>query len=272
MAGLPVNPLAVLKAVKEIAAGVEDVRPVVVAGAKGPAGELCRALVEGGDPGAVRDASGRTLSGGDLAGAGVLVQVIDGAAPSAADESALRLGARKGVELVAVVIGAPPDLRIPYVLAGDVVTVAAEPVPVGPVAERIAVRAGRTSFALAAALPALSRPVAEHIVAAATRRNAIIGAAVFIPGVDMAALTLNQIQMVLRIAAAYGEEIERERVPEVLAVVGAAFGWRGLARTLVNNVPGPRWLFKGGVAAAGTKAVGEAAIAYFDSRAVRSRS
>jgi uncharacterized protein (DUF697 family) len=272
VAGIPLNPFAVLRAAKDISGRVGDVRPVVLSGAPGPVRELHAALVHGGDPGAVRDTSARALSDGDLAGAGILVHVLEGAVPTAADEATLRHAARKGVELVAVAIGGAGDLRVPYVLAGDVVAVPGPSVEVEPVAERIAARVGHDAFVLAAALPALRRSVAGHIVATTTRRNALIGAAVFIPGVDLAALTLNQIGMVLRIAAAYGEPVDRERAVEVLAVVGAAFGWRGLARQLVVHVPGPRWLFKGGVAAAGTKAVGEAAIAYFESRAVRSGS
>jgi len=77
-------------------------------------------------------------------------------------------------------------------------------------------------------------------------------------------ITLNQIRMVLRLAAAYGEEIDRERAVELLAVVGAGLGFRALARQALTLVPGPGWAVKGGVAYAATLTLGQAAIAYFE--------
>ena len=92
-------------------------------------------------------------------------------------------------------------------------------------------------------------------------------------------LTLNQIRMVLRIAAAHGEALDRERAFEILSVVAAGLGFRTLARQLVGVVPGLGWAVKGGVAYGATLALGEAASAYFAAggtraieRSVRSRS
>ena len=68
---------------------------------------------------------------------------------------------------------------------------------------------------------------------------------------------------VLRIAAAYGEEIDAERLPEILGVVGTALGFRALARQAVGVIPIAGWAVKGGIAYAATRAVGEAAAAYF---------
>src|SRR5688572_31706532 len=50
--------------------------------------------------------------------------------------------------------------------------------------------------------------------------NAVLGAAIFVPGADFPVLTLNQLRLVLRLAQAHGEEIDAQRVPEILAVVG----------------------------------------------------
>ena len=83
-------------------------------------------------------------------------------------------------------------------------------------------------------------------------------------------LTLNQARLVLRIALAYGQEIDRSRLPELLAVVGTGFGLRALARELLDFVPVAGWAAKGAVAYAGTRALGEAARRYF--RSVRSGS
>ena len=69
-------------------------------------------------------------------------------------------------------------------------------------------------------------------------------------------LTLNQIRMVLRIAAAHGEELDRERAFEVLSVIAAGLGFRTVARHLVGAVPGFGWAVKGGIAYGATFAVG----------------
>jgi uncharacterized protein (DUF697 family) len=80
-------------------------------------------------------------------------------------------------------------------------------------------------------------------------------------------LTLNQIRLVLRIALAYGQPIDRQRAVELLGVVGAGFGLRTLARELLDVIPFAGWAIKGGVAYAGTRAIGEAAVRYFEARA-----
>ena len=113
----------------------------------------------------------------------------------------------------------------------------------------------------------LRRPVAEALIARFARQNAVIGAAVFVPGADLPALTLNQIRLVLRIADAYGFEVDRERLPELLAVIGSGLGFRALARQALGLIPIAGWAVKGGVAYAGTRALGEAAQRYFERRA-----
>jgi len=50
----------------------------------------------------------------------------------------------------------------------------------------------------------------------------------------------------------------------LLGVVGAGFGFRTVARELLDFVPFAGWAAKGVVAYAGTKAIGEAARRYFD--------
>jgi uncharacterized protein (DUF697 family) len=112
----------------------------------------------------------------------------------------------------------------------------------------------------------LRGPVCNHLIARFARTSAITGAAVFVPGADLPVLTLRQLRLVLRIAAAHGEQVDEARVPEILGVVGGAFGWRALARELLDVVPVAGWVVKGAVAYTGTKAVGEAAVRYFDAR------
>jgi uncharacterized protein (DUF697 family) len=280
---LPIKPTAVWSVAKEIKAATEDFRPLILAGAADPTRRLREALTSrGGDENALRDLSGRGMTAYDLEGAELLVYSIGGASPSAEDEKVLRLADRKNVEIVCVLFGEPEKevVDLPYVFATDVVSVApGDDVPVERVAERIAERAGDKSYLLAAKLPALRRAVCEQIVRSFSRQNGVLGAAIFIPGADLPVLTLNQIRMVLRIAAAHGEEIDRERALELLPVVGAGFGFRAVARQLAGFVPGAGWAVKGGIAFAGTRALGEAAIAYFSaggarglSESVRSRS
>jgi uncharacterized protein (DUF697 family) len=282
---LPIKPTAVWSVVKEIKAATEDFRPLLLAGAPETVERLRTALTAGdGQEDAFRDLSGWDPRPYDLEGADVLVYAIEGA-PSKEDEEVLRLADRKDVEIVCVLVREPAHepLDIPHVLATDVVTVApGDELPFEQIAERIAERAGDKSYTLAAKLPALWRAVCEEIVRGFSRQNGILGAAIFIPGADLPVLTLNQIRMVLRIAAAHGEEIDRERALELLPIVAAGFGFRALARQVAGLVPGAGWAVKGGIAFAGTRALGEAAIAYFQGelprklkgsgRSVRTRS
>jgi uncharacterized protein (DUF697 family) len=83
----------------------------------------------------------------------------------------------------------------------------------------------------------------------------------------MPVLTLNQARLVLRIALAYGETVDNQRLPELLGVFGAGFGLRAAARELLDFVPVAGWARKGAVAYAGTRAIGEAAVRYFEARA-----
>jgi uncharacterized protein (DUF697 family) len=204
----------------------------------------------------------------DVQGADLLVYVVDGDRPSEADEAAFRLAARDGVDVVCVLVtpsGQLPDEDFPFVPATDViVTRPDDPQPLDQLAERIAARAEETNYALAARLPAIRRAVCEAIVARFARQNGFLGAAIFIPGADFPVLTLNQVRMVLRIAAAYGQEIDRDRAVELLGVLGAGLGFRAVAREAVGVVPFAGWAVKGGIAYTATRALGEGAIRYFE--------
>ena len=262
----PIHPGAVYGVVKELRAAAEDYRPIVIAGAPGSARELRDALSEGGEPQALRDLSGSELSSYDVEGAGLLLYAVEGGKTTPPDEETLKLAERRGVEVVCVLVGAGPDpVDVPFVLATNVVQSArGAPVPVQEVVEAIAERADERAYMWAARLPALRPAVVDHIIEKFSRQNGILGVAIFIPGADMPVLTLNQIRMVFRIAAAYGEEIDRDRALEILAVIGAGFGFRALAREALGFVPGVGWAIKGGIAYVGTKALGRAAATYFE--------
>jgi uncharacterized protein (DUF697 family) len=117
---------------------------------------------------------------------------------------------------------------------------------------------------LARAYPGLRPLAAQKLVRRTARQNGIIGATFFVPGTDMPLMTLNQVKMVLGLAAMHGEELTKERALELLSVVGVGFGLRTIARQLLDVIPGPGWVLKGGIGYSGTLAMGEAAIKYFN--------
>jgi uncharacterized protein (DUF697 family) len=243
------GPLALLSLVREVRRGTGDQRPLAVAGARELLPIIARQLREGGDPSAVVE--------GRFENAAVLVWV------GPPDEDSLRTANRAGVPIVAV---SDAD-EVPYVLATDIVHVPpGQGFPVDEIAHAVARKLGEGGTALAARLPVLRRAVCDELIRSFSKKNGIIAAAVFIPGVDLPVLTLNQARLVLRIALAYGQEIDKDRALELLAVLGAGFGMRTVARELLDVVPVAGWAVKGAVAYAGTRALGEASVRYFEAR------
>jgi uncharacterized protein (DUF697 family) len=243
------GPLAVLSLVREVRRGSGDQRPLAVAGARELLPIIAKQLREGGDPAAVVE--------GRVENAAALIWV------GAPDEEALRAADRAGVPIIAVT----DANEVPYVLATDLVRVPpGQGFPIDAIARAVARKLGEDGTALAARLPSIRGAVCDELISSFSKKNAIIAAAVFIPGVDMPVLTLNQARLVLRLALAYGQEIDRERAVELLGVVGLGFGLRTVARELLDLVPVAGWAVKGAVAYAGTKALGEAAVRYFEAR------
>jgi uncharacterized protein (DUF697 family) len=85
-------------------------------------------------------------------------------------------------------------------------------------------------------------------------------------GADLLMLTKNQVFMILRLAAIYGDDPGFFRHgKEIASVVGGAFGWRTLARELSGVLPGPLGLpLRIGISYSGTYTVGKAAEMVFD--------
>jgi uncharacterized protein (DUF697 family) len=243
------GPLTLLSLVREVRRGSGDQRPLAVAGARELLPIIARQLREGGDPSAVVE--------GRIENAAVLVWV------GPPDEDQLRAANRAGVPVIAI----SDSDEIPYVLATDIVHVPpGQGFPIDEIAHAVARKLGEDGTALAARLPVLRRAVCDELIRTFARKNAIIAAAIFIPGVDLPVLTLNQARLVLRIALAYGQEIDKDRGLELLAVLGVGFGLRTVARELLDLVPVAGWAVKGAVAYAGTRALGEAAVRYFEAR------
>lgn len=132
-------------------------------------------------------------------------------------------------------------------------------------------------LALGRRLPAFRDEAATQVIQEASRVNAEFALLSSLPanipllsigaaGTDLAVLTKNQAMMLLKLAAIYGRSLDSKAqlLVEVAPVVGAAFLWRTLARTLVGLLPGavaaaPKVL----IAYAGTYLVGRAAQHYY---------
>lgn len=269
---LPLKPMAAFALLREFKAISQESPTLAVAGAEALAATLRRELVRGGDPTAV-------VAGWQ--GAAGLVWVQAGPL-SEADRAELQAANAGKVPIVAVVVAGDAaasgtaratatavsaELRLPYVLATDHVPVGpGEAFPVGEIARALGRRVGERSSGLAARLPALREGICESLVKNAAKRNAMVGSAIPVPGADLPLLALTQVRLVLRIAHAHGEPVDTKRLPELLGVVVGGVGLRGIARQFAGSI-GPGWLVKGAIAYGGTRAIGEAAIRYFDRRA-----
>jgi uncharacterized protein (DUF697 family) len=240
---LPVKLSTVRALLKEISVSAQADKPLVVGGARALVPTLRAKLGVGG--------------GDDPRGAAVYIHVW---ADDGSDGEALKRARRARVPIVAVV---PEELDdVPYVPATDVVRLhPGEGFPIPAIARTIAARLGEDGAPLAARVPVLRDAVAERLIESFARKNGIVAAAAFIPGVDLPILLRNELRLVLRLHQAYGHDPDpRRRLPEVGATVGAAFALRTVARELLDLVPVAGWAVKGAVAYAGTRAVGEAAL------------
>lgn len=244
------GPLAVVAAVRELRRGAGDTRPLAIAGARELVPLLARELRAGGEESAVVEDR--------IEGSAALIWI------GPADEERLRAASRAGVPIIAV----SDEDTVPYVLASSLVRVPpGQGFPITAIARALARALGENGTSLAARLPVLREAVCDELIASFAKKNAIVAAAVFVPGVDLPVLTLNQIRLVVRLALAYGEEIDNKRAIELLGVVGAGFGWRAVARELLDVVPVAGWAVKAAIAYTGTRAIGEAAVRYFAARA-----
>ena len=251
------SPMAVWGLVRELRIAAEETRPLLVSGPL--AEQLGKELSRGAAPGSV-------LVGGRVEDAGCLIRILTGA-PTEEDERELKAAKRARVAVVVVQTGTD-DFDIPYVLATDVVKCRpGEGFPVEEIAVAVAARLGEAGTGLTARVPVLREPLSRKLIESFSRKNGILGVAIFVPGADFPVLTLNQIRLVLRLAAAHGVEVDQQRLPEVFAPVAAGFGFRAVARQLLITIPIAGWAVKGGVAYGGTRALGEAAHRYFQATA-----
>jgi small GTP-binding protein len=118
--------------------------------------------------------------------------------------------------------------------------------------------------AMGRALPPYRRQLSHQMVRSAAILNSVI-AAEPIPGIDIPLLLASQVRMVLRIAAIYGESLSVRHARELLSTIAGGVVLRYLAAELGKLIPGPGWLIGAAITGLGTLAIGQVAVAYFDS-------
>ncbi len=130
----------------------------------------------------------------------------------------------------------------------------------------------KVDFARLAAIREFQRKIARRVVNTCALECGAVGAEP-IPVADLPILTAIQLAMIVIISYIAGRDLSLRAAGEFMVAAGAnvgmAFALREMVRALVKLIPIGGNLLSGGVAAAATKALGEAAIAYFiDERSI----
>ncbi len=128
------------------------------------------------------------------------------------------------------------------------------------------------AVALGRELPVFRRQAATRVIRQSMAMSMLTGAEP-IPFIDIPILLAKQVQLVLRIAAIYGEPLDAAHARELVGAVMGGFGLRFLAqqgaRMAIGDaakvIPGAGSVVAAGIAAAGTWAMGQVLIQYFES-------
>jgi uncharacterized protein (DUF697 family) len=269
-----------LKALRDVRSERSGRRAVALCGQPGAVEQVHQVLVadERADPDAAIMVALRRLERGDVRSLQSAAAVVYGGWAGNGFDPELRAD----VELVAsagrpavllfegadAVVAAEQAARIDGIQPQDALVVRPRRSPVGAALRRLAEQLGGDGPVLAERLPALRSFVIDRLIAQASRRNGSVAAAIWIPGADLPVLTAMQLQLVLRIAACYGQEPSPDRLLELASVFGVGLGLRALAREALDVVPVAGWALKGAVAYSGTRAIGRAAREYYERGAV----
>jgi uncharacterized protein (DUF697 family) len=73
-------------------------------------------------------------------------------------------------------------------------------------------------------------------------------------------------RMTLRIATIYGESMGPERAKELITTIAGGVLLRYAAQQALKLLPGPGWIVSGMIGGAGTWAMGQVGVAYFESK------
>ncbi|HEX9037737.1 MAG TPA: GTPase [Ktedonobacterales bacterium] len=112
-------------------------------------------------------------------------------------------------------------------------------------------------------LPEYRRKAANKLVRTATLVSLAAGLQP-IPLVDIPILLSNQVRLILRVAAVYGEPVSAQHLRELVATVAGGLAMRYLAEEVAKAAPFGGDLISGAIAAGGTYALGQVAIEYFE--------
>ena len=221
LGGLDVRALA--GTLRDVRSKTESTRPLVIDGVL--ARELARVLAAGGDSAAVQ-------VGTDSRRAAVYVVVLAGD-PSDDQVERLRRAARALVPVIAVQTAPVEDTDVPYVPATEVLPCPpGQGFPLQAISATIARLLGQDAVSLAARLPALRPAVSERLVHRASLQAGLTALLAARKRQLFPLLLLQQLRLALDLAAARGRRLDRERAPELAAVVVAGLAARGAVRRL----------------------------------------
>lgn len=120
------------------------------------------------------------------------------------------------------------------------------------------------ALALGRSLPEYRRKAANKLVRTAALVSLAAGMEP-VPLIDIPVLLGNQIRLVMRIATLYNEPLGGKPTRELFATIGTGLFFRYVAEEVAKAVPFGGDLVSGAIAAAGTWALGQVAIEYFES-------
>lgn len=220
----------------------------------------------------------------ELRRADMLLVVIDGRRPpsGAVSDSLQRLDLLALPTLLVILFAdALPSTGARMVLSAASSRTIFLPDPQAPAAAELLAKPlldrlpGELHLAVARRLPAVRSIYAQNLIGNVSFSNASYAFASGLPeqvpllnipfaAADLVVLTKNQALMVYRIALAHGAVADfQARMREVLPVIGGAFLWRQVARSLIGLIPVWGMVPKVTVAYAGTYSTGIAALRWF---------
>jgi uncharacterized protein (DUF697 family) len=269
-------------AVKDVRGGSSERKPMLLCGRKEPLDDLVEAMGAGSAAGVQLFAVRRLQAGDATKLSQASVVVYGGEVMSGLDDQtradlevvgragAPKLAMLEALDLPSTAVSAAGRVR--GLEPADLMPYRQGRFPAERAMRRLADRVDGSGPWLASQLPAFRPFVVEQLTETAARRNAKAALLIFVPGADMPVLTAVQMRLVLSIAACHGQKVSPDRAVELLSVLGAGFGFRAIAREMLDVVPVAGWAVKSGVAYSATKALGRAADEYFAHGAVADAS
>ena len=273
MAKLPLNLTKTLGALREASASADEVASITLAGDQSLVERAREEFAVGGTIPAVATRDAFTGPAPFAAGTGELLVVF--VKPEQEEEVETFLARTVSHKSVILVVDEGLDRRPRAgVTGGGITRLAFSDSPAGwdRLFALCAEAAGDRGTALGRRYQVVRRAAARRLIGKTAMQNVVIALVFFIPGSDMPAMTLNQVRMVLKIAAMYGQPIDKERAVELVATVALGFGFRCMGRRLARWIPGLAIIMKMFTAYAATLAVGMGAVAYFEQGAPASTS